>query len=345
MEAGHPVPDQNSYRAAEAALAMVRNRRPEDRVVFLVSGGGSALFEKPLIDEKEMEEITSGLLKSGASITQMNTVRKHISAVKGGRFAKAAAPATVYAIILSDILGDPVDMIAGGPACADPTTSEDAMDVLKRYHISTSERVYEVIKEETPKKLDNVKTTVSGSVRYLTQSAKEACEELGYETVLLTSDLDCEASEAGRFLGAIAKSAAGNLAESTEGVKTKESVPGEMKAKGPKAYIAGGETVVHVRGKGKGGRNQEIALSAALEIAGLNACVFSVGSDGTDGPTDAAGGYVDGTTMERFAAKGIDAEKELADNNAYPTLKAVDGLICTGPTGTNVNDVAVLLIR
>ena len=324
-EAGHPVPDENSFRATQAALDLVAGAKETDTVLFLLSGGGSALFEKPLIPGGELQDITQQLLACGADIVEMNTIRKRLSAVKGGRFALACAPARVYSIVLSDILGDPLDMIASGPAVPDRSTCAQAQAIAETYGLRLSEAARACLQQETPKALDNVETHITGSVRELCAAAAAACGQLGYQPVLLTDHLDCEAREAGRFLADIARTHAGR------GQKA--------------AYLAGGETVVRLTGHGLGGRNQELALAAAPGLAGLPAAVFSVGSDGTDGPTDAAGGYVDGDTAAALAARGLDAGAALADNDAYHALQAVDGLIVTGPTGTNVNDVAVVLVR
>ena len=324
-EAGHPVPDENSFRATQAALDLVAGAKETDTVLFLLSGGGSALFEKPLIPGGELQDITQQLLACGAGIVEMNTIRKRLSAVKGGRFALACAPARVYSIVLSDILGDPLDMIASGPAVPDRSTCAQAQAIAETYGLRLSGAARACLQQETPKALDNVETHITGSVRELCAAAAEACGQLGYQPVLLTDHLDCEAREAGRFLADIARTHAGR------GQKA--------------AYLAGGETVVRLTGHGLGGRNQELALAAAPGLAGLPAAVFSVGSDGTDGPTDAAGGYVDGDTAAALAARGLDAGAVLADNDAYHALQAVDGLLFTGPTGTNVNDVAVVLVR
>ena len=324
-EAGHPVPDQNSFDATEKALEKVSGLDEYDTVIFLLSGGGSALFEKPLIPGEELQDITKQLLACGADIVEMNTIRKRLSAVKGGRFALACMPARVYAIVLSDIVGDPLDMIASGPAYPDASTCEQAEAIAEKYELKLSSQVQELLKQETPKTLSNVTTQITGSVRELCRAAQNAAEELGYETVLLTDELCCEAREAGSMLASILKTYARS----------------EKRC----CFIAGGETVVHLTGTGKGGRNQELALAAAPGIAGIpNACVFSVGSDGTDGPTDAAGGYVDGSAMEYLKKQNIDVFTVLRQNDAYTALKATDGLIITGPTGTNVNDVAVALL-
>ena len=326
FEAGHPVPDENSFRATQAALDLVSGAGAGDTVLFLLSGGGSALLEKPLIPADELQDITGQLLASGADIVEMNTIRKRLSAVKGGRFAKACAPARVYAVVLSDIIGDPLDMIASGPACADSSTCQQALAVAEKYHLKLSARAIDCLYQETPKQLDNVESCITGSVRELCTAAAAACRSLGYRPVLLTDCLCCQAREAGSFLASILKTHA--------------------RPSQPLAFLAGGETVVRLTGHGKGGRNQELALAAAPGIAGIdNAAVFSVGSDGTDGPTDAAGGYVDGDTLAALANKGYDVSAVLTQNDAYHALSAVNGLIVTGPTGTNVNDVAVALIR
>ena len=323
-EAGHPVPDENGFAATEKALELVQGLAAEDTVLFLLSGGGSALFEKPLLPGGELQDITHQLLASGADIVEMNTIRKRLSGVKGGRFAQRCAPANVFSIVLSDILGDPLDMIASGPAVPDSSTCAQALAIAEKYRLNLSEQAKALLAQETPKALDNVTTRITGSVRELCAAAASACRARGYEPVVLTDRLCCEAREAGSFLGSIARTHAG------QGRKL--------------AFIAGGETGVHLTGKGLGGRNQEIALAAAPALAGLDAAVFSVGSDGTDGPTDAAGGYVDGDTAAALAAKGWNVFDTLKNNDAYHALQAAEGLIITGATGTNVNDVAVALI-
>ena len=272
----------------------------------------------------EVEDITGQMLACGADITQINTIRKRLSGVKGGRFAQLCAPAHVYAILLSDVIGDPPDMIASGPAYPDSTTTAQAMALVSRYGLTLSPQALDLLEQEPPKVLDNVTTVITGSVAQLCRDAAARAEALGYRTCLLTDRLQCEAREAGRFLSAMAGTHAG------KGEKT--------------AYILGGETVVHLTGRGLGGRNQELALAAAEGLAGLEAVVASVGSDGTDGPTDAAGGITDGATADALAALGISIDKTLADNDAYHALKACGGLIVTGPTGTNVNDITVLLV-
>ena len=296
-EAGHPVPDENALRGTQAILRMVTGLEERDTVLFLLSGGGSSLFEKPFIPLEELQEITAQLLACGASITEINTIRKHLSQVKGGRFAVMCKPAHVNSIILSDVIGDQIDMIASGPTCGDSSTRADAIEV------------------------PNVTNTIIGSVSKLCEYAKDVCTTLGYDVTILTDRLTCEAREAGMFLGSIALAHA----------NTSEHL----------AFLAGGETVVHLMGKGLGGRNQEIALAAASQIEGIqNVAVFSFGSDGTDGPTDAAGGYVDGKT-----SRLVDIDAALKASDSYHALQKSGGLLVTGPTGTNVNDLAVVLIN
>ncbi len=324
-EAGHPVPDDNSFAATRAVWKLTENLTVQDTVLFLLSGGGSALFEDPLIPAAELQDITGQLLACGADIVEMNTVRKRLSAVKGGRFARHCAPARIEAVVLSDIVGDPLDMIASGPACPDSSTCRQAMAVYEKYQLKLSAQAKACLQQETPKVLENVHTQITGSVRELCAAAQDVCKELGYEPILLTDRMTCQAREAGSFLASVLSTHAGDRRRL--------------------AFLAGGETVVHLTGNGKGGRNQELALAAAAGIAGLSgAAVFSFGSDGTDGPTDAAGGYVDGDTEAVLQAQGISISDVLARNDAYNALQKTDGLLFTGPTGTNVNDLAVGLL-
>lgn len=325
-EAGHPVPDEGSFDAARKALALTENLTKDDTVLFLLSGGGSALFELPLIPAEALQDVTRQLLACGADIVEINTLRKRLSAVKGGRFAQHCAPAKVFSIILSDILGDPPDMIASGPTCPDSSTCADAMEIVRRYDLSLREETKQLLMVETPKTLANAQWMITGSVRELCDAAARSCRKLGYEPFFLTDRLCCQAREAGSVMASILRTHAG------DGKKL--------------AFLAGGETVVRLTGSGKGGRNQELALAAAEGISGLsNAALFSVGSDGTDGPTDAAGGFVDGATRQRLLEEGIHIDQVLLNNDAYHALQRTDGLIFTGPTGTNVNDVTVGLVE
>ena len=349
-EAGHPVPDENGFAATAKALALVNDLTEKDAVLFLLSGGGSALFELPIIPGEELQEITGQLLAAGADIVEINTIRKRLSAVKGGSFGLACAPARVYNVILSDVLGDRVDMIASGPAAPDISTSAEALAIADKYDLTLSPQARDLLREDNPAKLDHVTTIVTGSVKELCRAAAESCRGLGYKPVILTEELCCEAADAGRELGEFARAFLTGDNDTVKGILDKYvpdmqlPVADRMTEKGRLAIILGGETVVHVRGTGLGGRNQEIALAAAPLIDGLEAAVFSFGSDGTDGPTDAAGGYADGNTISLLKNAGIDPEQALADNDSYHALQAVDGLIITGPTGTNVNDVSIALI-
>lgn len=331
-EAGHPIPDENTIEATERALSMVADLGTDDVLLFLVSGGGSSLFELPAtgVSLNDIVDVTDQLLKCGAAIQEINAVRKHLSKVKGGRFAQAVKPARIFSLVLSDVLGDKLDTIASGPAYPDCSTSEDAIRVIQKYHISLSPGALDALNLETPKSLDNIETRIIGSVSIACAAAGKTAEGLGYNAAILTTTLDCQAREAGAFLSAIAR----------------EVVLGDRPIKKPCAIIAGGETVVQVRGSGLGGRNQELALSAARGIAGLgNVVIVSAATDGTDGPTDAAGGIVDGTTLIRMAEQGISAEEALDDNDSYPALKAVGDLLITGATGTNVNDLMLVLCK
>jgi len=321
-EAGHPVPDEYSYSATAEAIDLVKTLGKEDMVLFLISGGGSALFEKPLIDEEELQSITRTLLECGAGITEINSIRKRFSAVKGGKFAKICSPAHVFSVVLSDIIGDPLDMIASGPSYPDSVTADEAMNIAQKYNLSLSDRAKALIKEETPKVLYNVSAKITGSVKQLCLAAQRVLEEKGYETVIVSDSIDCEAKEAGKMFVSLAKKYVG----------CDKNV----------ALIGGGETVVHVTGNGLGGRNQEAALFAAKEMDGMkNVLFFSVGSDGTDGPTDAAGGIVDGLTAKNIGK----IDEYLQNNDSYHALKKADALIFTGPTGTNVNDLMCMLIK
>jgi len=329
-EAGHPTLDENTVIATKEVLALVENLGVGDEVLFLLSGGGSALFEAPLdgVTLEDFAVLTKALLECGADIIEINTVRKRFSKVKAGRFAQICKPAKIFSIVLSDVLGDRLDTIASGPAVPDNSTCKEAVSIIEKYGLKLTEKQMGYLHNETPKVIDNVETVITGSVRSLCESAATCAESLGFTPYILTTSLTCEAADAGRFLAAIALDTHKGLTYFNK----------------PCAIIAGGETVVKVLGNGLGGRNQELALSAAKGIAGLEGVlIFSLGSDGTDGPTDAAGGIVDGDTAARLAAKGLNIDKILANNDSYNGLKAADGLIITGPTGTNVNDVAVIL--
>lgn len=326
IEAGHPLPDENSVLGAKKAIALLKEVTAKDTVLFLLSGGGSALFELPEqgITLKDIQEINSKLLMSGAGIQEINVIRKKLSAVKGGKLAAYTGEAGAYAIILSDVLGDHDDMIASGLTYPDYAGAEEVLGIIRKYDIQLPDYIEKMLGSVRACPEEKVENYVVGSVKQLCKSAAEHAKSLGYRAEILTDNLTCEAKDAGVWLASMAK----------------------QEYEVPTAYIAGGETVVKVKGKGKGGRNQELALSAAIELTGIeNVILFSLGSDGTDGPTDAAGGMVDGETFKKLKDMGTDCRQVLEENDAYHALEKVDGLIKTGPTGTNVNDVAMLLCR
>lgn len=330
FEAGHPLPDSNTLKATERILEITRKAGGNQTILFLVSGGGSALFEKPaeVLSLSEISDITSGLLLGGADISELNTVRKHLSSVKGGRFATHCMPAEIFQITLSDVLGDRPDMIASGPAAPDPSTSDEALAVIKKYEISLSPVLESALRSETPKSLDNVSFRIAGNVAGLCQAAKKAAEKRGYISEIVTDRMEGEA----RLVGYMAAKRALEKSDRCGGAK--------------KCLIWGGETTVKVKGSGKGGRSQELALAAAEKISGSkNIVILSAGSDGTDGPTDAAGGIVDGLTLEKIRNAGRDPLEMLEDNDSYSALKVAGALLKTGPTGTNVNDLILVLIE
>lgn len=333
LESGHPVPDANSLRAAEAVLAMADRVTQEEQVLLLLSGGGSALVEKPVegLTLSEVENVTKLLLKCGADIVEINTVRKHLSEIKGGKLAKRLMPAAGYAVILSDVVGDHPEMIASGMTYPDDTNAEDVEKVLDKYQLDVGENVRSALTRSQKVPVDNIVNIVEGNVEELCNAAAAHAKEMGYTPYVVSVDMKCEAKELGTWFAQTAH-------------KCFEGRQQDLQL--PCALIIGGETVVKVTGNGMGGRNQEIALQAAKEIRGMERVVlFSLASDGTDGPTDAAGGIVDGTTALKLEELGLDIDAYLDDNDAYHALHAVDSLIMTGPTGTNVNDVTVMLIH
>jgi glycerate 2-kinase len=342
-EAGHPVPDAAGEAAAREILAMVRGLGPNDLVLCLLSGGGSALLPLPRegMSLDDMAAATELLLRSGATIVELNTVRRHLSAIAGGQLARASAPAQVATLAISDVVGSPVDAIASGPTVPDPTTYADALAVLDRYGITgrvpgaarrALERGQDGAIRETPKPGDPVfrKTvfTIVADTLTAARAAAGAARAAGFHTLLLSTYLEGEARQAGRVLASIAR----QIAATGEPVGA------------PACVVCGGETTVTVTGSGRGGRNQELPLAAALALDGLeNVLVVGFATDGRDGPTDAAGAAVDGTTAARARGAGLDPARHLRDNNAYPLLEAIGDLIRTGPTGTNVADLALIL--
>jgi hydroxypyruvate reductase len=336
VEAGHPLPDTRGERAAAQLLDLANRAGRRDLVLFVVSGGGSALTPAPAppVALAEKQAVTGELLGAGAPVGELNAVRKHLSRFKGGQLARAAAPARVLTLALSDVIGDPLDVIASGPTAPDPTRFGDALDVLRARGIL--DRAPESVRRrlaagargeiaETPKPGDvlfeRVTNLVIGSNAVIAAAAVERARALGYAPVLLTRALQGEAREVASDL-----------------VHHARQLPS------PSCLIAAGETTVTVRGGGLGGRCQEFALAAALDVAGLeDVAVLAAGTDGTDGPTDAAGGLVDGATVERARRAGLDAKAALADNDAYRLLRATGDLVVSGPTNTNLLDLYVVL--
>jgi glycerate 2-kinase len=340
IEAGHPVPDENSLLGGKLGVELAKKVGKDDLLIVLISGGGSALFLLPergisLEDKVKANEL---LLRSGAKIYEINTVRKHISAVKGGKLAKKVK-GTVISLILSDVVGDHLEAIASGPTVKDPTTFRDAYRVLKLYNVweklPGSVRRYielglEGKAEETLKKdLPNVHNFIVGSGRIACEAAKRRAKELGFNAEILTTTLEGEAREVALAIGSIIE----------------EIAKHDRPLRKPAVLIAGGEWTVTIEGEaGLGGPNQEFALSVARKIAGLNATVLAIDTDGTDGPTDAAGGIVDGKTLERLKKAGIDVEEALRRHDAYHALEKVGALVKTGPTGTNVNSLVIAVV-
>ncbi len=338
-EAGHPIPDERSVEGARRVLDLVSRAGEDDLVIVLISGGGSALLAYPAdsITLEDMRRTTDLLLRSGATINEINCVRKHCSQIKGGQLARHIAPARALGLILSDVIGNPLDVIASGPLTPDPTTFADAWAVIERYHLvdRIPPRVRAHLQEgmagrvpETPKPGDpifqHVHVVIVGDNARAAEAAEREAQSLGYNTHILSTFVEGEAREVARVIAALGK----------ELVRYNRPLPT------PACLVLGGETTVTVRGQGKGGRNQELALAAALALEGWERItVVALGTDGTDGPTDAAGGMVDGHTVERARAAGLDPERYLQENDAYPLLQATQDLLVTGPTLTNVNDL------
>ena len=332
LEAGHPVPDENSVRGAQAVADLAHQATERDLVICLISGGGSALLTLPVpgLALADLQALTDALLRSGATINELNTVRKHWSRIKGGQLARLAAPATLVTLVLSDVVGDPLDVIASGPTVPDPTTVADAQAVLERYGIRPRRSVP---LQETPKPgdpaFDRVQHVVVGSNRLAALAAVKKARQLGFNALLLSTYVEGEAREVAHVAAALAK-----------GVCTYgDPLPP------PACLVWGGETTVTVRGGGKGGRNQELALAAALALDGWpGVLVMALATDGTDGPTDGAGAVVTGETVARAHALGLDPQTALASNNSYTFFDTLGDLLRTGPTGTNVNDLLFILV-
>ncbi len=342
-QAGHPIPDERAVQATEKMIDLLQRGGPDDLVICLLSGGGSALMVAPvpgvtLADERRL---TSALLRSGATINEMNTVRKHMSRIKGGGLARLAAPATVVSLILSDVLGNPLDVIASGPTVPDTTTFVDAWDVLQRYGLldelppAIAQRLQDGLAgriPETPKPGDpifqRVVNVVIASNAHAVQAAVDRARADGLNTLLLSTFVEGESREVAKVFAAIGR----------ELQRSNHPVPR------PAAIIAGGETTVTIKGQGRGGRNQEFALSAAIQLEGVDdVTIMALATDGTDGPTDGAGAIVDGTTVERARAIGLDPRTALADNDSYQFFQKLGDLVVTGPTNTNVDDLYVII--
>lgn len=345
IEAGHPIPDANGMAGAQEMLAMVRQAGPDDLILVLLSGGGSALMPLPAgkISMQEKQQASDALIGCGATIHEINTIRKHISAIKGGRLAQAAAPARMATLILSDVVGDDLDVIASGPTVPDSSTYAQCQAIIERYALqdqlpaSIRDHLSQGIKgliEETPKaqtlQWNHVDNLIVGSNLAAIQAANQVAQKLGYHTLILSSHMEGETRHVAKVHGAMAREvlATGNPVST------------------PACLLSGGETTVTLKAKGKGGRNQEFALAAALAIDGIGLItVLSAGTDGTDGPTDAAGAIVDHTTLQRARRAGLDPGRHLDNNDAYPLLQQLGELLITGPTQTNVMDLHIVLVQ
>ena len=343
-EAGHPVPDDAGFRGAQKIVRLLEPMDKKDLVLFLISGGGSALLPFPYVGLtlEDKQHVTKILLSVGANIHEINTLRKHLSQVKGGRLAKIAHPATLVSFILSDVIGDDLDSIASGPTVPDHSTFEDCLKIVEKYQIY--ERIppaaVEIIQkgvrgeiEETPRPgnpvFERTQNLIIGSNILAVRAAERKASELGYNTLILSTFIEGETRDVAGVHAAIAK----------------EILSSENPIKRPACVISGGETTVTIRGKGKGGRNQEFSLAGAMDIDGMkNVVLLSAGTDGTDGPTDAAGAIAEGTTVARAKKLGMDPSHYLRENDSYHFFEALDDLIITGPTHTNVMDLRIVLV-
>ncbi len=343
LEAAHPVPDKRGMVAAERALVVASDAGQRDIVLCVLSGGASALWSLPApgVSLEDVQAVTSALLGAGATIGEMNAVRKHLSGIAGGQLARAIAPARAVTLTISDVVGSRPDVIGSGPTVPDSTTYQDALNVLRTRRVTPPQSVWDHLRAgaegrvpETPKP-DQRDTTphlyrVVADNRTALQAAEVAARDRGYRTLVLTTRMEGEAREVGAFVAGLA---AGVLHD-------------ELPFAPPAALLLGGETTVHLHGDGLGGRNQELALAAAIALDGIpRVLVTSFGTDGTDGPTDAAGGIVSGDTVQRGRELGLEASDYLECNDAYRYLEATNALLRTGPTGTNVNDVVLILAR
>ena len=347
VEAGHPLPDAMGVAAARRVVKIIRRATEKDLIITLISGGGSALLTLPAEDLtlQDLQQTTDLLLACGANIDEINAVRKHLSQVKGGQLARLAAPATVISLILSDVIGSPMDIIASGPTAPDASTWADAWAVVEKYHLQAQlpPRVRKRLQRglagqfsDTPKPGDpifeRVQNIIVGDNAIAAAAARKAAQKQGFNAMILSTYVQGEAREVGRVLVALGR----------------EIITHKRPLSPPACLILGGETTVTLRGQGKGGRNQEMALAAAIELARTSdvdpLVIVTLATDGTDGPTDAAGGIVDASSVSRGEAVGLDAQAHLHENNAYPWLKATHDLLVTGPTRTNVNDLYLVFV-
>lgn len=343
FEAGHPVPDETGALAVDGIREILHDLSVDDVVLCLISGGASALLPAPArgITLEEKQEVTSGLLRAGATILELNAVRKHLSSIKGGLLASWAAPARVVSLIMSDVIGDPLDFIASGPTAPDTSTFADALRIIEKYGVDVGAAVSDRLERgvagelpETPKKGDPIFDRVSNHIiannRLLVEASALEARELGFQTMVLSAGVKGEARDVGRLFASMS----GEIGSANHPLRR------------PACVIAAGETTVTVRGPGAGGRNQEMALAWAIEASGwTDAVAFaSVATDGTDGPTEAAGGIVDPGTCARGLALGLDPEQHLRENDSFTFLRAVGDTITTGPTQTNLMDLQLLLI-
>jgi len=344
VEAGHPIPDRSGLAAAQRVLDLIKKAGERDLIIFLVSGGASALLPAPVegVSLTDKQVVTTLLLRSGATIPELNVVRKHLSHLKGGHVATAAAPAPVLALILSDVVGNDLASIASGPTVPDPTTFQDAMAILRHYDLW--DKIPQAVKDhlvqgsrsgssDTPKPnhpaFARVQNVIVGDIGLALKAAAAEAKRLGYQPLILSSSLMGEAREVAKVFGAMVREIASD----------------DRPVKRPAAILAGGETTVTVRGTGTGGRCQEFALAMALEIAGLKkVTAFAFGTDGTDGPTDAAGAVADATTVERGHALGLNAQRFLGNNDSFTFFHSLADVIKTGPTRTNVADLYCVLV-
>lgn len=343
-EAAHPVPDEAGLRGSQEIIGLLKKTGHKDLVICLISGGGSALLPYPAgnltLEDKQI--VTQSLLECGADIHEINSIRKQISGVKGGRLAALAYPSTLISLILSDVIGDDLDVIASGPTVADTHTFHDCKNIIEKYKLNQTvpNRVIEYIEkgcsgevEDTPKPdspvFERTQNAVVGSNILAVQAAKEKAQELGYNSLILSTFIHGETEEVAKVHTAIAK----EINSSGNPVKK------------PACVISGGETTVTIEGKGQGGRNQEFVLASAIDIDGLeNIVILSAGTDGNDGPTDAAGAIADGTTITRAEKLGLNAFESLSENNSYNFFKPLNDLLITGPTNTNVMDLRIILV-